>query len=303
MSENNPSDLSLWDLNIKNSFNNFELENFREPKKCNDLLGVWSIKDNSSRYYKALMYEFALYMDNKLKKGSKNSIIEILEKISNQNIGNPTTINYRGKEVSLDYILAIEELNFCDEVLKESETICEIGAGFGRTCHSILSTHDIKEYIIIDIPEVLNISNLFLKRVLKKEIFKKINFIEANNYSSIKKIDLVINIDSLQEIPYKTSLDYFNWISEKGKYFFSKNAMGKYDPNDIDIEITKVNEYKAALKMGIMQKKYKLHNTDERIIAVEEYLKLYCPKNFNLIKSQRGFGQYLQHQLALFKKI
>lgn len=294
----------MWDLNLKsNLFDNFKLENFREPQRCNDLLGVWSINENSSRYYKALMYEFAFYIENLLKKEKKNSLINILEEINNQNLGNPTTIEYLGISISLDYLLAIEEICFCDEVLKKSEIVCEIGAGFGRTCHSILSIYKIKKYIIIDIPEILNLSKTFLKNALNKENFEKITFLDAKDFKSIKICDLVINIDSLQEIPNDKALDYLKWISEHAKYFFSKNAMGKYNPTDVDIEIKKTNEYKAALQMGIMQNKYKLYNSDERIMAVKEYLKVFCPRNFRLNKSQRGFGQYLQYQLAIFNKI
>ena len=153
-----------------------------------------------------------------------------------------------------------------------------------------------------DIMNCQKLSKIFLKNALDKENFEKIDFVEAMNYKSLQKSDLVINIDSLQEIPNKEALDYLNWISDNAKYFFSKNAMGKYDPNDIDIEIKKTNEYKAALKMGIMQNKYKLYNTDQRKLALEEYLKVFCPNNFKLNKTQRGFGQYLQYQLALFQK-
>ena len=304
MEGKNPLEKSLWDLNLKSKlFNDFKIENFRESQKCNDLLGVWGIKDNSSRYYKALMYEFAFYLENLLSTQKKENLIEILEKIDNQNLGNPSTIKYYGKNISLDYILAIEEISFCDKVLQSSEIICEIGAGFGRTCHSILSIYKIKKYIIIDIPEILNLSKLFLKKVLDKENFKKIIFVDAKDYKSVKKTDLVINIDSLQEIPSEKAFEYLNWISDNAKYFFSKNAMGKYDPNDIDLEIRKTNEYEAALQMGIMQNKYKLYNTDQRKLALEEYLKVFCPNNFKLNKTQRGFGQYLQYQLALFKKV
>ena len=302
MSKNNSSDLSLWDLNIKNSFRDIKLDNFREPQKCNDKLGVWSIKENSSRYYKALMYEFALYLDNLLCIQNKESLIEISKKIKRQNLGNPTTIEYFGENISLDYILAFEELNFCDEVLQASEIICEIGAGFGRTCHSILSIYKIKKYIIIDIPEILNLSKKFLKNVLDKENFEKIIFVDSIDYKSVQKADLIINIDSFQEIPNKAALDYMNWISENANYFFSKNAMGKYNPNDIDLEIRATNEYVSALQMGIMHNRYKLYNTNERTRALEEYFKVFCPKKFKLHKSQRGFGQYLQYQLALFKK-
>ena len=53
-------------------------------------------------------YVFTLYLEKLLKDQNQDPILQILDKIKNQNIGNPTTINYLGKDISLDYVLSIE---------------------------------------------------------------------------------------------------------------------------------------------------------------------------------------------------
>ena len=107
------------------------------------------------------------------------------------NLGNPPTINFMDREISLDYLLSIEECNFCEDKLNQSRIICEIGAGFGRSCHSILSLFDVEEYIIIDLPEMIELSKTYLSAVLNINQFKKIKFIDANNFELLSNIDFV----------------------------------------------------------------------------------------------------------------
>lgn len=47
------------------------------------------------------------------------------------------------------------------------------------------------------------------------------------DYQSIKDIDLVINIDSIREMPFAEVNAYLSWIAKTTKWFFSKNAMDK----------------------------------------------------------------------------
>ena len=291
-----------WDSLIK-SFEGFDLEKFRENGEINDRLSSWSPVENSTRYYKALLYEFALYLDELIKKkNKKDSLLKKIEQIPKRNLGKPPTINFYGTKLSIDYLLAIEECDFCEDKLKNSKIVCEIGAGFGRSCHAILSLFNIEQYIIIDLPEMILISREYLSKVLNVEQYKKIKFVNASDFEKIKDVDIAINIASMQEMPPETVIKYLSWISTTSKYFFTKNAMGKYNQSDIDLEIKSEKEYKSVLEMGILRNTYPLYEGISREKAVNEYNKSYCPQFFKLIKDQRGFGQFYLFNLALFER-
>ena len=293
---------SHWD-SIKELYTDFNLETFRAIGGVNDRLGIWSAKDTSTRYYKSLMYEFAIYLNDlytKQKIVGGKTITTSLNKIKNQNLGSPPTIRFENCDVSLDYLLGLEEYAFCSDVLLEIESVCEIGAGFGRTCHTFISQSNIKNYTIIDLPEVLVLSKAYLSKVLDSGDFEKITFVSTDNYRSVGNFDLAINVDSLQEMPNEIGRSYLEFISDKAQLFFTKNAMGKYLSSDIDLEITNQSEHESAMQMGLMTDKLRLFDTKARADAVKIYHKKFCPNKFNLRKTQRGFGQYFSYELSLF---
>jgi len=295
---------NLWD-SVKEMYNDFDLHSFRAIGGINDRLGIWSAKDNSSRYYKSLMFEFSIYLNELLVKQNVDGVTTIttpLNKINNQNLGSPPTIRLEDCDVSLDYLLGIEEYLFCSDVLSQIENICEIGGGFGRTCHTFISLTNIKTYTIIDLPEVLALSKAYLLEVLNKDDFGKVKFVSAYDYSSVDNFDLAINVDSLQEIPNHVGLSYLGFLSIKSKYFFTKNTIGKYSPSDIDLEVKNKDQFKSAMKMGLITDMVKLYDVNARKEAVKIYHKRYCPSGFNLRKTQRGFGQYFLYELSLFEK-
>ena len=290
-----------WD-SLVNNFKQFDLHKFREVNSINERLAGWSAIENSTRYYKALLYEFSLYLDELIsRKNKENSLLKMIDKIHNINLGNPTTIDYLGREISLDYLLSIEECNFCEEKLRASKNICEIGAGFGRSCHSILSLFDVENYTIIDLPEMIGLSRKYLSAVLDADKFKKIKFLNANDYEKNGNIDFVLNVSSMQEMEPKHVLKYLDWISKNSKYFFTKNVIGKYKPEEINLKIKNSNEHKSVLEMGILKNFYPLYSGLHREKAVKDYQKAYCPKGFQLINEQRGFGQFYLFDLALFE--
>lgn len=294
----------LWDF-VKELYQSFDLNTFRSIGGVNDRLGTWSAIDGSTRYYKSLMYEFALYLNEIFEKqniyeGLK--IEDLLPKIRCQNLGSPPTIRFEGFDVSLDYLLGLEEFAFCRETLDKSDSVCEIGAGFGRTCHTMLSLTDIDSYTIIDLPEVLALSKAYLRQVLNEKEFKKITFLSSENCKSLGDFDLAINIDSLQEMPNEVGKAYLDLIADKGRYFFTKNVMGKYSPSDIDLEITNQSQFESAMQMGLMTDKLNLFDTVSRSESVKIYHQRFCPSGFSLLKTQRGFGQYFSYELSMFEK-
>lgn len=292
----------LWD-SVKNLYSDFNIETFRKIGSINDRLGTWGAIDSSSRYYKALMYEFAMYLDDLTIKSNKaKNLISLLEKIPNQSIGLPPTIKLGAVDVSLDYLLAVEEYLFCSDAIIDWGNVCEIGAGFGRTCHALMSLCEISQYSIIDLPEVLELSSTYLSKVLPKEEYSKIRFVSSVDFGSLKEIGLVINIDSLQEMPLKVGQKYLDFVSMNARSFFSKNAIGKYSPLDINLTIKNTDEYTSAMQMGLIRDVIPLFDTVARVEAVKKYHQIFCPEGFELKSSQRGFGQYLSYELSLFAK-
>ena len=107
-------------------------------------------------------------------------------------------------DIDMDYLLSVEEMFFLEDVLIDSKNILEIGAGFGRLVHSIIQNYpNINKYYVVDLDWMLELSSKFLKKVLSSEDFKKVEFVTNTDYMNLEDIDLVINIDSFQEIEEK----------------------------------------------------------------------------------------------------
>jgi hypothetical protein len=232
-----------------------------------------------------------------------NPLAFFLEKIPSTYItsGGAESIKYKGLVVSLDYLLSTEEMIFLHDVLNEVNTVTEIGAGFGRSAHAILANYSISSYTIIDLPEILSLSKRYLKMVLPERLFSKVNFCTPSQLNNIGCNDLVLNIDSMQEMPFEVASNYLDWISTSAKYFFTKNAMGKYDPQEINLKIKNKDQMTSALKMGLIHDIYSLFDSHSIEKAREKYLSSFSPAGSELICNQRGFGQYLFYELALYK--
>tara|TARA_B110000483_G_scaffold234572_1_gene304855 strand:- start:1732 stop:2712 length:981 start_codon:yes stop_codon:yes gene_type:complete len=315
---------NLWELVLTDSLDlkNLDINSFRKIGKDNSRLGTWDAIDPSSRYFKSLLYSNAENLDkkilqskfpfdsksidNKNKNKNGNGIRQYLKNIRNQNLGNPPTVNYFNNEVSIDYLLSTEEMYFLDEILKESKTILEIGAGFGRLAHSVIHNFkNIERYIIIDLEPVLKLSRLYLSEVLNSKEFLKIDFISSDDIASIKDleggIDISINVDSFQEMEESIILNYLDFISKNSTYFYSKNAICKYHPDSVDIQLKNQNHIDSALSMGLCKDIIDIFDSNAIQKARSIYLSKYCPRSFEISKKESCFGQYLYYYSALYK--
>ena len=313
---------SLWDLVKSDEYNSeddtFNINDFRLVGGFNSRLATWDPMEKSSRFFKSLLFAFASHLDNKIikelnidKKLQGSGIHHFLKNISKTNLGQPLSIKYYQDNVDIDYLLSLEEILFLHKYLINCKSILEIGPGFGRLTHSIISNfNNIENYFLIDLDWMLDISKAYLKEVLNKENFSKIKFISVEEYnnknfdiiSSQSKIDMAINIDSFQEMPTDVAKDYLKFIGDTCEYFYSKNAICKYKPSDVDIHLKDESQYRAALEMGLCKEVIDIYNTNEIEIQKENYFKSYCPKNFKLKKSEQCFGQYLYYFSSLYKK-
>jgi putative sugar O-methyltransferase len=297
----------LWESLVKHQFNKIDddfLNSFREPGNANNRLAAWDPFDKTMRYYKFMLF-------HQLQKKDENFFCNYA-RLGKTNIGNPIAIKAKsGQDINLDLFFSVEEFEFLDKELdfRKINHIVEIGAGFGRTAQAMLKlVTNIRKYTIVDLPEVLSLSSAYLKQVLNQNEFSKIDFIDATifdeNKNDLKELDLVINIDSFQEMTPDTVKEYFDKIIAKSKYFYSKNAVGKYRPEVVGIYGVDEDQLLDVFSLGLSRNVLDIFNEGELDIARAKHAEEYCPINFEPIKVEPlGIFPYYLNILYGAKKL
>jgi hypothetical protein len=286
---------SLWsDLKGNFDYNSKEaLESFRRPNSPNNRLASWDPTDPTSRHFKFLIWNKCEEMSDRF--------FEILAAIPRRDIGNPVSIAYRGQSVDIDYALSVDECLFLESNSLKPNTIIEVGAGFGRTAHSILSIFpSVTEYIIVDLPEVLQLSRLFLSEVLSPAQFKRVKFFNAlADWSELssRTFDLFINIDSFQEMDSEVILDYEKKLMRNSSHVYLKQPIGKYRPEEFDIPTPKKRA--DVLELGLSREVFTLCDEKEYRRQLERHLKNYSfSGRYKLLSHTRcSFFHFYEHSL------
>ena len=316
---------NLWELikafELDSDGKEFDYSSFRSIGGFNGKLASWDPLEHSSRYYKSLLYSFSQLLDNKIFLSNTSDIDnrkigdglnQYLKNIKGRDLGCPTTIKYGQNFVDIDYLLSCEEMFFLQSKLEKVESVLEIGPGFGRLPHSILQNFEnITAYYIIDLPWMIEISRNFLGNVLDISDFNKIKFIDVNEFNSYKgtheflenmRVDLAINIDSFQEMPTDIAEDYLGFIAAVADSFYSKNAICKYKPESIDVNLVNSSQYEVALNMGLCKQVIDIFDSNAISEQKKIYLEKFCPEGFVLEKEEQCYGQLLYYQSALYSK-
>jgi len=236
-----PAISELWQSLSTTLFANIDdefINSFRRPGGANARLGVWDPADRSMRYFKFMLYMAAM--------SQPKQFFRYYRKIANVNIGSPISVTVNSCSINLDYLLSVQEQLFLEKAgaADKSRSIIEIGAGFGRTCHTLLSLNDkIGSYTIIDLPNMLELSRRVLLLAIPK-LFYKIQFVDATNINAWRGMtaDLVINIDSFQEISAAAIDAYMNNLVAHCKSLYTKNPIAKYDPTCIGITLERQSD-------------------------------------------------------------
>jgi putative sugar O-methyltransferase len=211
--------------------------------------------------------------------------------IKNRSLGNPITVKYNNEGMCLDYLQAIYELGFLEKHLHMPDIghILEIGAGYGRTCHAIMSNRNIKEYYIVDLDNCLVLSRNYLKEVLDDAQFSKVHFIRTNDLGLISdsRFDLCINIDSFSEMDAEVVRHYLDYIDRHCEHLYIKNPVCNNIVSPIDksmswssfISSRVYNAVGSGLFAGntVMPKVIDVFDIDEVKKQVAQYLEAYCP--------------------------
>jgi putative sugar O-methyltransferase len=233
---------------------------------------------------------------------------EILRNTSNRQTGNPHSIKVGGQQVDLEYIHSATEAAFIKPIVERVSTIVEIGAGYGRTCHTILDNFvDIEHYLIVDLPYTLELSSTYLSKVLAVENFNKVQFISTEEvgffFSSFtEKNVLFINIDSMGEMSLDVVRNYLSLIDAHGEFFFTKNTVGKYSPKDVGETMVRQSDYVDAISSGLMPSVIDVFDLDEISERTATYNKVYTPSENWRRAQDSDCDCYPHYHLTLFEK-
>jgi len=290
----------LWSNITKSLFVDIDEEfvsSFRAPGGANARLAAWDPFDRSMRYYKFLLYNVAK---------SNPEFIEYYRELENVSIGNPVSVSISDVDINIDYLFSVEEFSFLNNNLDfdKIKSVAEIGAGFGRTCHTILTfAPSVLSYKIIDLPEVLKLSRLYLKKAIPLQ-YDKIEFIDCFDIKKSCAADLSINIDSFQEMLPEVIDYYMNEIIEKSGYFYCKNPTGKYTPDSVGLPELTAAQLHDVYSLGFCRDTIDLFDENKIIESAQKYLKAYMPKiNLWELIANKPMEMFQYYHHALYKLV
>jgi putative sugar O-methyltransferase len=235
-------------------------------------ISLWNPRVNGVRYLKALIYNLAASFSPHQ--------VHLLTAIKNRNVGDPITVIYEKHRVCLDYLQAVLELSFIENHIDmNGRTIMEIGAGYGRTCHAILSNYQVKSYTIVDLENCLQLSRRYLRTVLSKDYYSRIVFVRADDFDALDDplFDVCINIDSFAEMDANVAKHYLRFVSQRCKFFYVKNPVGKYLDKSLDNHSEGSGVVKLALSTGLLTKVIDIHDNRSVTKAARNFVKIYRP--------------------------
>jgi hypothetical protein len=237
----------------------------------NSKITTWDFRTDGARYFKSFLYNEALRLDGRQ--------WAFLDKIARRDLGNPVCVSVKGRNVDLDYLLAAHELDFLADILPGCHSLLEIGVGFGRTCHSILSNFpNIRHYTIVDLPNCLELSRRYLQAVLPSGDFQKIRFVPNEDAESVVgPFDLAINIDSMMEMLPQVVDSYLAIIDRLASAFYTKNPVGKYHPSDLEDTEYDDDLLARALITGKLHQRIKMFDADDLETHVPAFLQAFRP--------------------------
>jgi hypothetical protein len=101
--------------------------------------------------------------------------------------------------------------------------VLEIGAGFGATAFYFLRLAGVARYTIVDLPEIACLQAYYLGKCLGAGSIRlygedgggKINIIPPHALAEVRSASIVLNQDSLPEIPADAAKGYIEWIRDR----------------------------------------------------------------------------------------
>lgn len=224
---------------------NIELDDFRRPEGVNSRLASWDPTRRNLLFFKHLLFNSVI--------DEGPEFLARFDRLGRTDLGNPIRVEVSGRHVDLDYLLAIQEEMLLEQFVPPNARVCEIGAGFGRTCHALMRglPAGIAEYTIIDLDSCMAISRKYLREVLSDEEYARVRFVSNHEAESVGPHDLFINIDSMAEMDPDVVRAYLELINRKGGLFYSRNPLCKYTPEMIGATNVNPDQLAAAMQAGV----------------------------------------------------
>jgi hypothetical protein len=144
---------------------------------------------------------------------------------------------------------------------------------------------------------MLILSKQYLKFVSTKENFAKINFIPVGNLDGYN-FDLIINIDSMQEMDEQTVQSYLAYINNNAFAFYTKNTVCKFEPALCGWEKTEAS--KRALESGILKDVLDIFSPDHLNNARDNFIRKFSPGNNWVIERHADVMPWSHLYQALF---
>lgn len=248
------------------------LEGFKS-NAVNYKLALWDPGTNGVRYLKTLLYDLAGRMSEKN--------WEQLCRIENRDIGDPLTVRRGGQPVCMDYLQAVHELDFIEQhVSLDDAHVLEIGAGYGRTCHAVMSNHHVSRYLIVDLENSLTLAHNYLERVMDADRFSRIEFIPAQDVEyalNDSRFDLCVNVDSFAEMDPETVHAYLGLVDACCDHFYVNNPVGKYLDKSLDGHSQGEEVVRYALSTGPLREVIDIYDDLAVESRSETYVAVYRP--------------------------
>lgn len=271
-----------------------DLSHFRSSR-VNFRIALWDPATNGVRYLKYLLFNSCRHLTQ--------GQLRILDRVKNRGVGKPLTVFYRGRDVCLDYLQATLEFDFISsKVQLRGFDVLEIGAGYGRTAHVLLSNSLVRSYTIVDLDNCLELSKTYLHKVLTSRQYAKLRFFKVSDFSALSqaRFDLAINIDSFAEMEPSTFRAYLRYIGTHCNSFYSKNPVGKFiDPSLYGARKKKLA--KIARLMGPLRRVIDIFDQDAVMSQVPTFLEAYRPKGFRLCGNSWA-GPWSYYWQALYRR-
>lgn len=290
----------LWqsiNQSVAGDVSQIDVHSFRSPGSFNNRLASWDPEGNSFRYYKTILFNMALALSERE--------LCILDKVTGRETGNPVTVKTRGRSVCLDYLLAVNEYAFLERMLPGgvAGSILEIGGGFGRTCHTLLSNSErIDRYTIIDLGVCLDLAQRYLRVVLPETLFSKLTFVHIDDILTLQQshFDLALNIDSMAEMNADVVGHYLAFIDAHCDRFYCKNPVGKYAPASVGIQIKNVAEFELAMRMGVLTEIVDIFDDVAISEASKRFLRAYTPSTGWTLLADESSRPWQYYHQALY---
>jgi hypothetical protein len=132
-------------------------------------------------------------------------------------LGSPFPIDWRGRLISQDLANTALEMASIEQALggRQPEHVVELGAGYGRTAHAILSIYPEASYTIVDIPPAIEISRWYLGTLFPN---RNVTFLDGRDLNaSPAPFDLAISISSLAEMTPPVVARYLDMFDRGGR--------------------------------------------------------------------------------------